>query len=353
MNPLKQLIARGVVCIFLLTLFSAATFSQISLSFKDKPLKEAIKEIEKVSEYRFFYNDNLPELKKSVSINLKDGDLKAVMEQIVSQTGLSYSLNDKTHVVLSAGAKEKVPQQNGQKLTGKVVDKDGETLPGSTISIVGSTRGVITDENGNFEMDNVAIGTKLSVLFLGMQTKEFIFQGKGDLIVVLEEKANELDEVTIVAFGKQKKESVTSSISTVNVKDMKIPSSNLTTAFAGRVAGLISYQTSGEPGDDNASFFIRGITTFGADAKKDPLILIDGIELTTNDLARLNTDDIASFSIMKDANATALYGARGANGVIYVTTKEGQEGKAKVNVRLENSFSSPTRKVDIADPSLL
>jgi TonB-linked SusC/RagA family outer membrane protein len=113
---------------------------------------------------------------------------------------------------------------------------------------------------------------------------------------------------------------------------------------------MISYQTSGEPGQDNAQFFIRGITSFGAAAKKDPLILIDGVELTTNDLARLNTDDIASFSIMKDATSTALYGARGANGVILVTTKIGSEGKIKVNARVENSFSSPTKMIEVADP---
>src|SRR5690606_34167986 len=118
--------------------------------------------------------------------------------------------------------------------------------------------------------------------------------------------------------------------------------------LAGRLAGVIAYQRSGEPGADNAEFFIRGVTTFGY--KKDPLILIDNIELTSTDLARLNPDDIASFSIMKDATATALYGARGANGVILVTTKEGKEGQARVSFRLENSISSPTQDVELADP---
>lgn len=129
---------------------------------------------------------------------------------------------------------------------------------------------------------------------------------------------------------------------------MKVPSSNLTTALAGRMSGVIAYQTSGEPGKDDASFFIRGVTTFGYAAS--PLILIDNVELTTADLARLNVDDIASFSIMKDATATALYGARGANGVILVTTKEGKEGKATVNIRIENSVSTPVRTIETADP---
>ncbi len=137
-------------------------------------------------------------------------------------------------------------------------------------------------------------------------------------------------------------------VTSVNVEDLKIPSSNLTTALAGQISGVIAYQRSGEPGADNADFFIRGVTTFGY--KKDPLILIDGVEVTTTDLARLQPDDIASFSILKDATATSLYGARGANGVVLITTKEGKEGRINVTARVENSVSSPTRNVELADP---
>ncbi|GAP73361.1 SusC/RagA family TonB-linked outer membrane protein [Candidatus Symbiothrix dinenymphae] len=245
-------------------------------------------------------------------------------------------------VTTSASARTKT-------VTGFVYDEAGVGIPGSTITIKGSTRGVATDLDGSFKID-VSPTDVLEVSFLGYDTYTVTVGDKANFVIPLKPKANELDEVTVVAFGKQKKESVISSITTINAKDLKVPSSNLTTAFAGRVAGLISYQTSGEPGQDNASFFIRGITTFGAEAKKDPLILIDGMELTTDDLARLNTDDIASFSIMKDATATALYGARGANGVIMVTTKEGTEGSTRINVRLENSFSSPTTRIATADP---
>lgn len=127
---------------------------------------------------------------------------------------------------------------------------------------------------------------------------------------MLEEDSKALDEVVVVAFGTQKKESMISSIETIKPAELKVPSSNLTTALAGRMSGVIAYQRSGEPGKDNADFFIRGVTTFGY--KKDPLILIDGIETTTTELARLQPDDIAAFSILKDATATALYGARGA-----------------------------------------
>ena len=240
--------------------------------------------------------------------------------------------------------------QQTTKLKGKISDTGGESLPGATVQIKGSTKGVIADMDGNFEFDDCPLNSILVVSFIGMQNKEIKYTGQKFLNIVMEPKVDELEEVTVVAFAKQKKESVISSITTVKPSELKVPSSNLTTAFAGRVAGLISFQQSGEPGQDNASFFIRGITSFGAEAKKDPLILIDNIELSTEDLARLNTDDIASFTIMKDATATALYGARGANGVISVTTKEGKEGKVSVNARVENSFSMPTKKVKVADP---
>ncbi len=184
--------------------------------------------------------------------------------------------------------------------------------------------------------------------FIGMENQIIDVGTQNTINVQMEEKREELDEVTVVAFGKQKKESVISSISTVKPEDLRIPSSNLTTGFAGRMAGLISYQRSGEPGQDNAEFFIRGVTTFGY--KKDPLILIDNNEVTSQDLARIQPDNIASFSIMKDATATALYGSRGANGVILITTKEGKEGKAKINVRYEKSMSKPTQLIELADP---
>jgi TonB-linked SusC/RagA family outer membrane protein len=231
---------------------------------------------------------------------------------------------------------------------GKVTEAEtGDVLPGVSIVLENSSRGVLTDVDGTFEI-RVKPSDVLKFSYLGMQSQTVEIGNKRFLDIVMDVSAHELDELVVVAFGRQKKESVIGSITAVNPSDLKVPSSNLTTALAGRMAGIISYQRSGEPGQDNADFFIRGVTTFGY--KKDPLILIDGIELTSTDLARLQTDDIASFSIMKDATATALYGARGANGVILVTTKQGTEGKTKLSVRFENSFSEPTRNVKLADP---
>lgn len=238
--------------------------------------------------------------------------------------------------------------QNVTEIRGTVLDSSDEPLAGVTISVVGTTKGVITDIDGTYSIE-VAPSDQLQFSYVGMASQIIDIENRKIIDVILEEQADLLEGITVVAFGKQKKESVISSIQTVRSEDLRVPSSNLTTAFAGQMAGMISYQTSGEPGQDDAQFFIRGITSFGT-GKVDPLILIDNVEVTTSDLSRLHPDDIASFSILKDATATALYGARGANGVILITTKEGKEGAIKVSLRMENSFSTPTQEIEMADP---
>lgn len=235
-----------------------------------------------------------------------------------------------------------------RRVTGRVVDTAGEPVVGATVMIEGTTSGMMVEADGSFAL-RAAEGQNLVVGMLGYESRTVRVTDREEYLVVLRESATELEEVTVVAFSKQKKESVISSVSTIRPSELKVPSSNLTTVLGGRIAGIISQQISGEPGRDNADFFVRGVTTFNSNAR-GPLILIDNVELSSNDLARLQPDDIASFSILKDATATALYGARGANGVILVTTKEGREGKAQLNVRFENSFSMPTREVEVVDP---
>ncbi|SDD83941.1 SusC/RagA family TonB-linked outer membrane protein [Niabella drilacis] len=232
-------------------------------------------------------------------------------------------------------------------VTGSVTDTLGQPLPGASVTINGSSRGALTDEKGAYKVE-VSTGESLRYSFAGMEDQVVSVRGQRMINVVLMPKKDALSEVTVVAFGSQKKESVVGAITTVKPAELKTPSSNLTTALAGRVAGMIAFQQSGEPGLDNANFFIRGVTSFGNQNR--PLILVDGIEMSATELARLQVDDIASFSVMKDATATSLYGARGANGVILITTKEGKESRAIVAARYERSISSPTRKIEIADP---
>ena len=233
-------------------------------------------------------------------------------------------------------------------ISGIVIDNSGNPIPGvNVLDASNKTNGAVSDFDGNFII-TIADKSKLIFSYVGFLTKEVLIKEASNLEVVLEEDLMGLDEVTVVAYGTQKKASVIAAVTSINPEELRVPTSNLTSSIAGRVAGVISYQRSGEPGRDNAEFFIRGVSTFGY--ARSPLILIDGIETTSTDLARLQPDDIASFSIMKDATATALYGARGANGVILVTTKEGKEGVVKINVRYEKAYSSPTKSLEIADP---
>ena len=235
------------------------------------------------------------------------------------------------------------------KVTGTVVSaKSSETLIGVSIKEKGTSNATITDVNGAFTIQVSSPTAILEVTYLGYQKQEIPVNSTSQITIRLVEGVTELGEVVVVAFGTQKKTDLVGSVTSIKMSDLKVPSSNLTTALAGRVAGIIAYQRSGEPGQDNADFFIRGVTTFGY--KTSPLILIDGMEMSTKDLARLQPDDISSFSIMKDATSTALYGARGANGVILVTTKQGRIGKATLSFRMENSLSAPTRNVELADP---
>ncbi|TFF39130.1 SusC/RagA family TonB-linked outer membrane protein [Mucilaginibacter psychrotolerans] len=253
-------------------------------------------------------------------------------------------------IILLCSTAGTVSAQTKVTITGTVADTAGLKIIGA--SIVAENRknlATVTDVNGNFVV-NADAGTVFRVTYVGYKETNFtVLAGKTIYPIIIREAKNEFADVVVTAYGrKQRKEAVVGSVTTVSPGDLKIPASNLTNALAGQVAGVIAYQPSGQPGQDNASFFIRGVTTFGY--KKDPLILIDNVELSASDLARLQVDDIASFSILKDASATALYGARGANGVILVTTKEGKVGKPVINARVENSTSQSVKNLELADP---
>lgn len=229
-----------------------------------------------------------------------------------------------------------------QKVKGIVQDSKGESLPGVSVIVKDDpTVGTATDLDGLFEL-NVPANATLKVSFIGMKTQEVKVGGQKFVTVVLYEDTEALEEVVVVGYGTQKKESVVGSIQTIQPSSLKVPSANLSTSFAGRMAGVIAVQRSGEPGADGANFWIRGISTFGGSTT--PLIVVDGVEVSTADLNAIDPEVIESFSILKDATATALYGSRGANGVMIVTTKSGRDlDKPIINFRVETSFATPTK----------
>jgi len=282
------------------------------------------------------------------------------MKKKLLQRGLFYSSARKPrsvfkifiYCILLLGSTSVFAQEN-VNVRGTVSDTTG-TLPGASIKISGTNRGTSTDVNGRYNISLHKSGRLLFTMIgykprtVSVADYEKNSEGVYVINVKLQNDDNSLNEVAVVGFGTQKKASVVSSITSISPKELKGPTSNLTTMIAGRVAGMIAYQRSGEPGADNAQFFIRGLGTFGS-GKVDPLILIDGIESTQNDLARLQADDISSFNVLKDATASAVYGARGANGVVLVLTKSGVAGITKFSFRAETSVSSNTKNFQFAD----
>ena len=233
-----------------------------------------------------------------------------------------------------------------KQITGVVKSaSNGEAIEGVSV-LKNKVPATATNANGEFQVQ-ANVGDSLTFSAIGWKTVTQVVDNRNIMEISLYEDGKDIEEVTVVAFGTQKKASVVGAITTVKAADLKIPASNLTGSFAGKIPGVISYQTSGEPGADNAQFFIRGVTTFGY--QTSPLILIDGFEATTDNLARLQPDDIESFSILKDASATVLYGARGANGIIMVTTKAGREGPVAVNARIDVNTAMPTKMIDMID----
>jgi len=328
---------------------SATTKSQvlkINLAGAKFELTTAVDAVEGQCDYNFFYSENEVDIHKKLKLNLKNADVDEVVKHIFGSE-FNYRVSGKLIVIAKKSAAEIAEAMVFNKIKGTIKDKDGVLLPGVSVIVVGTQRGIDTDFDGNYSIE-ANEGDVLEFSYIGMVTQK-ITVGKQTVIdVVMQSDTSELDEVVLVSFGQQKKRNVVGSITTVKPSELKAPTSNLTTALAGRVSGLIAYQRGGEPGRDNAEFFIRGVTTFGYGSS--PLILIDGVELTITDLKRLHPDDIAAFSIMKDASATALYGARGANGVIYVTTKEGTEGPVSISARIETSISQATKNIELADP---
>ena len=232
-------------------------------------------------------------------------------------------------------------------ITGSVKESStNEPLFGVNVAILGTTKSVYTDVNGEFSI-SAAVGDSIQFSYLGKKPVVVAVSTRNVMEITLYDAENVLGEVVITTFGRNLKKNVASSIESVKVSDLRVSSANLTNALSGRIAGLVSYQTTGEPGADNADFFVRGVSSFGY--KAEPLILIDGFESSKDDLARLRVDDIEGFSVMKDAAATVMYGARSANGIISVSTKSGFEGPARVSARIDFNVAMPTQTIKFLD----
>ena len=239
-------------------------------------------------------------------------------------------------------------QQKKQKrvITGVVRDGDtNEPIIGASVWLKNSSVGAVTDIDGKYSITIEGVGGVLEFSYIGMKKQEIAIIDQKSINVTLQPDTEVLDEVVVVGYGSQKKESVVGAISTLDIKKLKVPGASISNVLAGQLSGVVAMTRSGEPGKNSAAdFYIRGVSSFKGTST--PLVLVDGIE---RDLDLVDTDDIASFSILKDASASAVYGVRGANGVILITTKKGEEGKPAINVRTEFGFTSPTKRPKMLD----
>ena len=324
---------------------------RVTISMKNATLETILAEMNRQAglDYGFQSNGSVDKNRR-FTLEVKDVTVEEALTTLLKDSPYTYVLERNRAVIIM---REKKPVEL-VTVTGRVVDEKGNPIPGATVLIQGTTQGVATDTDGNYTI-NMRPTDALRVSFIGYKTEVIEVKGKKKINIRLNPTAENIEEVTVVAFGEQKKESVVSAITTVDARTLKSSSSDLTSQFAGKIAGMIGWQTGGRPGaltedEMNTKFYIRGITSFQTNANVDPLILIDGVESSKLDLARMVPEDIETFSVMKDASATAMYGARGANGVILVTTKKGEEGSVYTSVRYEAVVSRPTREIEVVDP---
>ncbi len=323
---------------------------KISLKTKNSSVTEALNKLRNTSKFKILYSPEELDDERSVSVDFENASIEEVLVELLKNQGVGYIIEDDKILISKKRFVDVSTEMQQQRITikGIVTDVSGEPLPGVNVSIKGTTQGTITDANGRYSLDVLDKSPALVFSFLGMLSQEVKIDGKSQINITLVEDTKGLEEVMVVGYGKQKKVSVVGSIQSIGVQDLKVPSSNISNSFAGRLAGVIAFQRSGEPGADGSNFYIRGISTFGG--ATNPLIIIDGVQVSQGDLNALSPEVIESFSILKDATATALYGTRGANGVMIVTTKSGKDlPKAKINIRVENMFSMPTSVPDFVD----
>lgn len=316
---------------------SYAQNAKINLSLSDVTLEEAIKTIEANTQFVFFFSNSAVDMTKHVDLNVKNGNIKEVLNQILSS--YKYRIEDNKIVLLGE------VQQDG-KIWGIVSDAFGP-IAGANVVVKGTTNGTITDMDGRFSLD-APKGAKLQISYIGYITKELTVDTKTDYVIELVEDSQALEEVVVVGYGTEKKVNVIGSIAQIGSEKLENRSTpQLSNVLTGQMAGVTVIQRSGRPGNSGGEIRVRGVGSFGGESNKsDALVLIDGIPGKLNDVS---SEDVESISVLKDASTAAIYGSRAANGVILVTTKTGKEGKVSVGYNGYVGFNTPTALPEFVD----
>jgi TonB-linked SusC/RagA family outer membrane protein len=313
-----------LLCFSLLATPSYAQHTKINLEAKTETVKSVLKMIEEQSNFRFFYNSDIIDLDKTVNISLSNKNIEEVLNAVFAGTMVGFRVMDNNFVVLSS---LEMLQQSA--ITGTVTDATGETLPGVNVVIKGSNVGVVTNVSGQFSINVPDKAAVLVFSSVGFATQEITVGDQRQITVTLAEAATSIEEVVVIGYGTQRKEAVTGSVASIGGDVMReVPSANISQALQGRVAGVDMTQTSSKPGAE-MQIRIRGMRSLNA--SNDPLIVLDGIPFAGS-IGDINPNDIKTLDILKDASATAIYGSRGANGVILISTNRGYvEQKATVS----------------------
>lgn len=319
-------------------------FKTLSVSMSNSTLREVLKTIEKSSQFVFFYLDDAVNLERKVSIDSKNKNIEEILSELFEGTSCTYRISDRQIFISGKAPASTEQQQNKRKISGRVTDIKGEPLIGVNVTVDGDANGSITNMDGLYEIFVTKKSVVLKFTYIGFKTSEIRTNASTNIYdVTLEEQVNELEGTVIVGYGTQRKISNIGAQSSMKMEDIKTPSASLTTTLAGRLAGVVAVQRTGEPGKDAADIWIRGISTPNTSS---PLVLVDGVERSFNDI---DPEDIESLTTLKDASATAVYGVRGANGVILIKTKPGKVGKPTVSADYYESFTRFTKMVDLAD----
>ena len=334
----------AIILFFSALLSAAPLYGQISVTFKDVPLMEALSTLENKSEYSFFYSNMLPDKDARVSIDAKDKSIEFILDNIFSNLSISYEINGH-QIVLSEDKKEE--KNTSYKASGVVIDSAGEPVIGAGVVIEGSTNGTITDVDGRWELVVPSTTTKNVISSLGYKEQIVAAGSASARTVTLQEDSQMLQETVVVGYGVQKKVNLTGAVAMVNSEEMNArPISSVASGLQGLLPGVTVVNSSSQPGQANTTIRVRGVGTIG---NSNPLILIDGIE---GDISSINPEDIESVSVLKDAASSAIYGARAANGVLLVTTKKlaaGKDAVTKINFSAYAGIQTPTRLPEMCD----
>lgn len=319
----------------------AVSAQMVTLDANKVSLKAAFEKIEKASKYKIAYNSSLIDANRIITIEKTKGDALEIFELLLKKSGCTYEKKGNYLIVKPQSTKQPV-KKNIKRVTGQLLDEQGEPMIGVTVMVKGTTTGAVTDFDGNFTIEDVPAGaSELQVSYIGYETKD-VQISSSSMQIKMNPDNELLDEVVVVGYGTQKKANLTGAVTSMKNDDLlKAKAANSTNALIGRMPGIIAKQASGEPGADYSSIYIRGIATFRGDTS--PAYIIDGVERSSGDFARMDPNDIESINVLKDAASAAIFGMRGANGVIVITTKRGAQAKPTIKYSGNLSLTSPTK----------